>query len=412
MLSKSPNFRHLQAVALIDSAGSVRAAAEGVFLSQSAVTQAVQQLETDLGATLFERLGSGMRATVAGRKLTARIRRGFVHLQLVAREAGTRHQPGEAAHQLFTATQVRAFVAVARTGGYSLAARELGLSQPSVYKAAKDFEALFPEPFFKRSGAGVELTRQARSIARLAGLALAEFRQGMQEVAELAGRTDSEVIVGCLPLARSGLLPDAITAVLDRYADARIRIVDGPYDELLHGLLDGSIDLIIGALRDPLPAGHLQQRALFDDALSIVVRARHPALRHDVLTAEHYAGLDWIVPRKGTPAREHFEKYFRDRSIAVPERVVECSSLIATRALLLQSDRAAILSARQVALELDYGILVDLSGPLPGTRRQIGIAMRDGWHPTALQESLIDELVSRSGMSGIHSVAGVDGIGA
>jgi DNA-binding transcriptional LysR family regulator len=213
-----------------------------------------------------------------------------------------------------------------------------------------------------------------------------------------------------LPLARSGLLPDAVTAVLARYGDARVRIVDGPYDELLHGLLDGSIDLIVGALRDPLPAGHLLQKALFDDALSIVVRAGHPALQHETLSAGVYSELDWIVPRKGTPARGHFEKYFLDRGIAVPLRVVECSSLIATRALLLQSDRAAILSSRQVALELDYGILVDLSGPLPGTRRQIGIAMRDGWHPTALQKTLIDELISRSAMVEISTPAAVESV--
>ena len=99
MLPRSPNLRHLQAVVLIDAAGSIRAAADNVFLSQSAVTQAVQQLERDLGAALFERLGSGMRATPAGRKLTARIRRGFEYLQVVAREARSHRQAGEPAHQ-------------------------------------------------------------------------------------------------------------------------------------------------------------------------------------------------------------------------------------------------------------------------------------------------------------------------
>lgn len=387
-----PNLRHLHALHLVESLGSVKAAADGVHLSQSAVTQAVLHLERDLGTALYERTGEGMRATEAGRKLVRRIRRAFTRLETLAREvdgAGGRREP---AHQLFTATQLRAFVAVVRAGGYSLAARDLDMSQPSVFRAAKDFENLFAEPLFRRTAGGIEPTRAAVQLARQANLALTEIRQGFFEVAELRGSGGSEVVVGCLPLARSGLVPDTITSLLGEFPDARVRIVDGPYHELLHGLLDGAIDLIVGALREPKPAGHLSQQHLFDDTLSIIVRAGHPWLGAAGLAAYDFARLEWIVPRKGTPARAHFERYFGEQDIAVPAHIVESSSLIATRGLLLTSDRAAILSARQVALELDYGILADLSGPLPGTARSIGLTTRDGWRPTVLQQSFIDEL--------------------
>jgi hypothetical protein len=36
--------------------------------------------------------------------------------------------------------------------------------------------------------------------------------------------------------------------------------------------------------------------------------------------------------------------------------------------------------------------------------------MRDGWHPTALQKTLIDELISRSAMVEISTPAAVESV--
>jgi len=395
MVPKIPNLRHLHAIRLISACGSLQEAADGVHLSQSALTQGLSQLEGLLGTALFERTAGGMRATAAGERFLARVERAFEQLQWVAREVDRPGKAGEAAQHLFTATELRAVVAVVRAGGYSLAARDLGLSQPSVFRAAKEFEALFSTPLFRRAAGGIESTRLARQLARRAGLAVAEIRQGIEEVAELRGETGSELVVGCLPLARSGLLPDSLTALLDRFPGARVRIIEGSYDELLHGVLDGAIDLIIGALRDPAPAGEVRQEHLFDDMLSIIVRSGHPLLGPRRPQLADIGRLDWIVPRRGAPARQHFEQYLADNELPFPPRFVESSSLIVTRSLLLRSDRAAILSNRAVALELEHGILAELAGPLAGTERSIGIATRKGFQPTALQQYFIDSVRSR-----------------
>ena len=384
-----PNLRHLYAVAEAARQGSISRAADKVHLSQSAVTQGVARLEKAAGERLFDRTRSGIYPTEAGRHFVARIERAFQKLKSWQNEA----DPGGSSEPLYrrtTSTQLRALIAVVENGGFTLAARELGRSQPSVYRSAKDLERLCGRELFRRTGNTVEPTVCARLMARCASLAFAEIHQGFEEIDELHGRMQGSVKVGCLPLARTSLLPTAITRFLAKHPSARMKVVDGPYDELLHALLHGRIDLVIGALRLPRPTNQIVQEALFDDPLSIVVRRGHPLLARGLPDVSELAGLDWIVPREGTPARDHFTAFFAEHCVAPPTRLIECSSLVTTRGLLLQSDRAALLSVRQARLDVDSGQLVTLSDPLPGTERTIGLTYRRDWQPTTVQREFID----------------------
>jgi LysR family transcriptional regulator of gallate degradation len=72
--------------------------------------------------------------------------------------------------------------------------------------------------------------------------------------------------------------------------------------------------------------------------------------------------------------------------------VVECSSVVATRALLLSSDHAAVLSRRQVETEIALGLLKVMGPPLTGSWRTIGVATRRGFRPTRLTATLLDRL--------------------
>ncbi|WP_114286794.1 LysR family transcriptional regulator [Candidatus Halocynthiibacter alkanivorans] len=65
------NFRHLKFFVATAEAGQVSRAASQLNISQSAVTSAVKELETELGAQLFVRSAHGMDMTEAGREFLA-----------------------------------------------------------------------------------------------------------------------------------------------------------------------------------------------------------------------------------------------------------------------------------------------------------------------------------------------------
>ena len=57
--------------------GSISAAANSLFISQPAVSQAVRQLEQTLGVTLFIRTAKGVRLTEEGKTLAVYVERGM-----------------------------------------------------------------------------------------------------------------------------------------------------------------------------------------------------------------------------------------------------------------------------------------------------------------------------------------------
>jgi len=382
------NLRHLFALKIITDTGSLSAAAERVHLSQSALTQALRKMEKTAGATLFERAGSGVTPTDAGRLLTNRSTRASTLLGKAEREIRQREAINpkiKESTRHMTASQLRALIAIVETGGYTLAARKLGLAQPTVYRAAKDLEAQIGVAFLGRSARGVEPREPARILARYAELAFSEIRQGFEEVSELRGNMMSRISVGCLPLARAELLPKAVSQLLKTYRDAMVSILDGPYSEQLHALRYGQIDWIIGALRSPAPTTDIVQEPLFEEPLSIVVRTGHPLLGKRLPDPAALAKLEWIAPKEHTPTRDLFTAFFARDGVATPKRIIECSSLVATRGLLQHSDRAALLSPVQIRGDISTNQLALLGNPLPGTNRSIGMTVRVDWEPTIVQ---------------------------
>ena len=382
------NLRHFFALTDIADTGRLSTAADRVYMSQSAVTQALRKLEELAGVPLFERAGFGVTETEGGRLLVRRSGRAIEMLSHAEREIRAKHPKNSMStplHRHVTASQLRALIAVVETGGYSLAARKLGLAQPTVHRAAKDLEGIFGISLFPRAARGVEPSESARSLARYAELVFAEVRQGFEEVGELQGKTNSRIAVGSLPLARSDFLPAAVTRVLEIYPDARVTILDGPYIEQLHALRYGQIDWLLGALRDPPPTTDVTQQHLFDQPLSVVVRPGHPLLGSSAPTPEDLAGLEWIAPRPLAPARKLFKAFFERHNVTPPVRIIECGSLIATQGLVQRSDRAALLSPLQVRSYVESDQLAVLVDAIPGTNRSIGITVRDNWEPTKVQ---------------------------
>ncbi|MCC2113417.1 MAG: LysR family transcriptional regulator [Hyphomicrobiales bacterium] len=394
---KRINLRHLRAFREVARYRSISEASRHVHLSQPAITQAIAKLEDVLGTPLFERRSDGMFATPPGEIFCDRVDRALGFLAAGAADAirvglNRRTRGFSNFDQLLTMAQLNALIAVSHADNFSLAARACGLSQPSLHRTARDLERLSGIPLFRKTNRGIELTEAARALVRHAKLALAELDQGYAEVEALHGVDTGQITVGSMPLSRTFLLPSAITALTGERPEVQVGVVDGPYDDLLHGLRHGEIDVLIGALRQPPPIEDVAQEPLFDDPLAIVARSGHPLASKTNISLEELAGYPWAVPRRGTPTRDHFERLFTDADLPVPVDLVETSSLILIRGLLLDSDRLTIISAHQIRHEQETGLLHPLDFDMSGTERTIGLTVRRDWRPTKTQERFLDLL--------------------
>lgn len=379
----------------VAEARGISAAAHRVHLSQPAVTQAISGLEKRFGVTLLDRRAEGMFPTGEGEVLLLRVQRMFENLaegaQRAIRLAGRRDgRPTPDFELRVTAAQLRALIAIREAGNFSLAARALGIAQPSVHRAGRDLEKTSGLRLFVPSRKGIELTPAAEAFARAVKLAEAEYAQGLDELTRLSGSDATRIAIGSMPLSRTEILPAACDALLKEAAGVQLRLVDAPYGELLRGLRYGELDLLIGALRDPLPADDIVQEPLLDDHLAVMAGPQHPLAGRQDLSLEDTLVYPWIAGPKDTPAGAYL---YRALGIGGMDRTpvsVVSSSMVLVRGLLTRGDYLTLLSPRQAAWEVSQGRMVPLDLPLPDSARRIGLTTRAGWMPTPTQARFLD----------------------
>lgn len=381
------NLRHLRAIPLIVRHGNMSAAADGTSLSQPALTQGLAKIERQIGMALFDRRPDGMSVTAEGRIFATRIEAAVAQLAAGVR-GGTRGGRGFARPEhLMTATQLRAFLALADAGSFVEAARATGWSQPALHRAVRDLEQLGATPLVERRGRGVVLTADGRRLARGIRLAAAELSAAIAET-QPDGGAIGRLVVGAMPLSRARLLPAAIAVMVRTAPRVTVDVVEGSWRELVEPLRDGVIDLMIGALRDVAPLG-LDQHPLFEDRLAVVARAGHPLATKPVPTLSDLAEFPWIVGSAGSPLREHWHMLFPGEQ---PRAPIECGSVMTIRGILIDSDCLTLLSPDQIAMEIDAGLLTLIGPPRDEMVRTIGITTRTGWRPTAVQADFLATL--------------------
>lgn len=380
-----PSLRHLRVLLAALDTGRVTAAAEACRLSQPAVSQALARLEARSGAPLLRSDRNGLSATEIGAAYAARVRKALGRLDAVLAAAAPR--------LVLTVTrgQLVALIAVRDTESFTLAARRLGLTQPSVHRAVTQIEAELGKPLFARLGHRLQPSRLAETLADAARLCLADLEQAEAERAELTGHEAGRIVVGAMPLSRSAVLPRALAAFRALRATLPVTVLDGPYDDLLAGLRRGEIDLLIGALRQDLNLADVVQTPLFDDDLVLVVRPGHPALALAEPGHADLARFPWIVPRPGTPARAQFSRFWAQMG-QTPPPTVECLSVLLMRELMTLTDHIGCVSRLQAAAEIALGAMVPLPHRLPDSSRSIGVTTRAGWLPTSAQAQFMDIL--------------------
>jgi len=374
------NLRHLRAALEIWRLGSINAAAKAVNLTQPAVTQAISNLEMLLGLPLFERQHYGMKPENAMHLIAPRLEAALAHI------GSTR----------VTMAQMRALIALGEDGSYLQASKATGLAPPSLHRAIGDLSVVLRRTLIERRGRAIGLTESGRRTLQSFRLARAELASAITEIEGLKGFETGRLAIGAMPLSRARVLPSAISAFHHRYPDVRINLLEGSWSELVEPLRDGEIDLMIGALREPID--DLIQHRLFDDHPLVLGRKGHPA-KNLVKRPDGLASFSWAVPSLGTPLRAQWLAMFEQAGVPAPDVPIECGSVMMIRQILMDSDFLTLLSRDQVAVELEAGWLDVIYEPPPAIMRTIGITTRKEWRPTRKQRAFLHHLFETSNIT-------------
>ncbi|MFE3585430.1 LysR family transcriptional regulator [Streptomyces vinaceus] len=146
---------------------------------------------------------------------------------------------------MIEARHLRVLRAVAGTGSFSAAARELGCTQPAVSQQMKALEQSAGTPLLVRTGREMRLTQAGTALVRHAAGILAGLTAAEEEVAAIAGLRAGRVRLVSFPSGSSTLVPTALAAMRAEHPGTRISLVEAEPPRSVEMLREGDCDLAL-----------------------------------------------------------------------------------------------------------------------------------------------------------------------
>ncbi|MFI0039506.1 LysR family transcriptional regulator [Streptomyces mutabilis] len=180
---------------------------------------------------------------------------------------------------MIEARHLRVLRAVASTGSFSAAGRELGCTQPAVSQQMKALEASVGTPLLVRTGREMRLTQAGEALVRHAAGIIAGLTAAEEEVAAIAGLRAGRVRLVSFPSGSSTLVPTALAALRAAHPGTRVSLEEAEPPRSVELLREGDCDVAL-AFRYEGAAGaeewdDLVVRPLLTDRLVALVPEGH-----------------------------------------------------------------------------------------------------------------------------------------
>lgn len=136
----------------------------------------------------------------------------------------------------------RAFLAVAKAGSVSAAARALFVSQPALSAQISRLEAALGVKLFFRSSRGVSLTYEGELCRSYVERAAAFLEAGEDELRDIAGLRSGRMRIGASDMTLRFYLLDRLERFRDLYPNVRLSVTNAPTPRTLDALRGGGLD--------------------------------------------------------------------------------------------------------------------------------------------------------------------------
>ncbi|MFC7343633.1 LysR family transcriptional regulator [Saccharopolyspora griseoalba] len=281
--------------------------------------------------------------------------------------------------------QLRTFLAVHRTGSFTAAAGDLGVSQPTVTGQVRALENRLGRQLFERMPRGAAATAAADELAAQVAApldelaAVTERRLGaLSEPVQLAGPAEllcARALPALAPLVSDGLRLRVTTGLADELLDGlRLRVTTGLADELLDGLRAARYDLVLSSIR---PRGRSVIATPLVDEEFVLVASPERAGRLERVDPAALAGVPLLAYAEDLPIVRRYWRHVFGRRLTGQAAVVvpDLRGLLAATAA---GAGITVLPRYLCADELDSGALVPLLEPEDPPFNTIYLAERPG----------------------------------
>jgi DNA-binding transcriptional LysR family regulator len=256
------------------------------------------------------------------------------------------------------------------------AAQAAGMTQPAASKLLREIETGLDVKLFERHARGVAPTWYGEILVRHARLALSEMSLAHEEITALKAGLAGKASIGTVVNPGTNLVPMAVARVKEKHPAILISVDIDFSKPLVEKLLQGQLDMLVARVLDSRGAEALTFEPLADERLAIIARGNHPLAGKRDLQLEDLVAQPWILPAPGSLVRDKLVSVFLQRGLALPNNIVQTSSLPVITSLLRTTDMIAPLPEECVQPYCESGELAVLVEDLGLELGAFGIIVR------------------------------------
>jgi len=278
---------------------------------------------------------------------------------------------------------LEAFVAVAHSGSFSVAADRLHLTQPAISKRIAALELDLGARLFDRLGRRTLLTEAGSVLLEQADSILAGLEDARRRITDMEGAVRGPVGIATSHHIGIHRLPPVLRAFRASYPAVRLDLHFLESEEACAEIESGRLELAVATL--PIePGPHLQIEPLWRDTLHVVRAASEPtSTDHEFLATEPA-----ILPDQDTVTRQIIERGFK--ALGHPVRVELETNALETIKMLVSIGLGW--SVLPHTLLDDTMRVVDLSGL--DLTRELGVIRERGRTLSSAGRAMYSTLVS------------------
>ncbi len=270
---------------------------------------------------------------------------------------------------------LRYFLAVAKTGSFSQAARIVHVTQPTVSSGILELEKTLGVKLFNRGSRHVELTMEGRTLVSYAMQVqdlISEVEDRLQRRDVLSGEGFQ---FGAIDAAVTYLLPDILKTYMRNYPEVALSVQVAPSRYLVEDLLMNRSEF--GVISLPFEHPRIETVSLYHDAMPLIVGSSHRFARRKTVTLAEVVQEPLMLFHADSVSRKIVDERFVEAGVS-PGVVMEMRSPEAMRKLVEVGVGISFLPLLAVQESLDAGVLKIVNVQGVSFSREIGVAWRRG----------------------------------
>ncbi len=253
--------------------------------------------------------------------------------------------------------QLHIFCKVIELKSFSLAAKVVHLSQPTVSSHIKDLEDHFGCRLIDRLARSAVPTKAGELLYQYARKMIALRDETEAALAEFQGNIKGRLVIGGSTIPGVYILPSLVGGFVEQYPDVRLSLSISDTDQILADIVSGNLEAgIVGAAAADR---NLQQEKLLADELCLVVPPRHRWADRDRIDIEALLAEPFIIRESGSGTLKSFAESLVRRGRAIEELkvIAEMGSTAAVIQGVKSGIGLSVISRIAVAEELTAGRL-------------------------------------------------------